>query len=65
MSYGANNTGLFRYSADIVDKILKERNPLIFLSKQPTKFELVVNQTANAELAADVCLARDCRWAAG
>jgi putative ABC transport system substrate-binding protein len=45
MSYGANNKGLFRQSADIVDKVLKGMKPADLPVQQPTKFELVVNQT--------------------
>jgi putative ABC transport system substrate-binding protein len=46
MSYGARNADLFRQTADIVDKILKGTRPADLPVEQPTRFELVVNQTA-------------------
>jgi putative ABC transport system substrate-binding protein len=43
MSYGANNTDLFRRAGDYVDKILRGTKPADIPVEQPTKFDLVVN----------------------
>jgi putative ABC transport system substrate-binding protein len=45
MSYGANNTELFRRSAYYVDRILRGAKPADLPVQQPTKFELVFNLT--------------------
>ena len=45
VSYGVNNTELFRRSGDYVDKILRGAKPADLPVEQSTTFELVINQT--------------------
>jgi ABC-type uncharacterized transport system substrate-binding protein len=54
MSYGANYTGLFRRSADFVDKILRGAKPSDTPVEQPTKFDLVINLITARALGLEV-----------
>ena len=49
MSYGADQTDLFRRSAGYVDRILRGEKPADLPFQLPTKYQLTVNlKTANA-----------------
>jgi putative ABC transport system substrate-binding protein len=45
MSYGPNFPDIFRRTGDYVDKILRGAKPADLPIQQPTRFDLVVNQT--------------------
>jgi putative ABC transport system substrate-binding protein len=45
MSYGPNETEMFRRTGEIVDRILRGAKPADMPVEQPTKFELAVNLT--------------------
>jgi putative ABC transport system substrate-binding protein len=50
MSYGSDNTDLWRRAADFVDKILKGTKPADMPVEQPTKFEFLVNMNAAKQI---------------
>jgi putative tryptophan/tyrosine transport system substrate-binding protein len=50
MSYGADNTDLFRGAAVYVDKILKGAKPADLPVQQATKFEFVINLKAAKQI---------------
>jgi putative ABC transport system substrate-binding protein len=50
MSYGPDNTDLWRRAADFVDKILKGTKPADIPIEQPKKFEFIVNLKAAKQI---------------
>ena len=46
LAYGPDRKGIFRRAAEYADKILRGQPPGELSIEQPTKFELVINQTA-------------------
>jgi putative ABC transport system substrate-binding protein len=54
MSYGSNQTDLFRRAGDYVDKILRGAKPGDLPVEQPTKFDLIINLTAAKLLGLEI-----------
>jgi putative ABC transport system substrate-binding protein len=54
ISYGSNQTDLFRRAGDYVDKILRGAKPGDIPVEQPTKYELVINLKTAKVLGLDI-----------
>jgi putative ABC transport system substrate-binding protein len=54
MSYGPDNTVLWRRAADFVDKILKGTKPADIPVEQPMKFEFIINLIAAKQIGVTV-----------
>jgi ABC-type uncharacterized transport system substrate-binding protein len=50
MSYGPDNTDLWRHAADFVDKILKGAKPADLPVEQPKNFEFIINLKAAKQI---------------
>jgi putative ABC transport system substrate-binding protein len=54
MSYGPNQSDIFRRAADYVNKILRGAKPADIPVEQPTKFDFVINLTTAKALGLDI-----------
>jgi putative tryptophan/tyrosine transport system substrate-binding protein len=54
MSYGTNQSDVFRRTADYVDKILRGVKPGDIPVEQPTRFDLVINLTTAKALGLEI-----------
>jgi len=54
MSYGPDNTDVWRRAGDYVDKILKGQRPAAIPVEQPTKFEFIVNLKAAQQIGLSI-----------
>jgi ABC-type uncharacterized transport system substrate-binding protein len=54
MSYGPDYRAMFRRAADFVDRILRGTKPGDIPVEQPTKFELIINQTIAKALGIEI-----------
>ena len=54
MSYGPDNTDLWRRAADFVDKILKGTKPADIPVEQPMKFEFIINLIAAKQIGVTI-----------
>src|SRR5262249_14848329 len=56
LSYGTDNTDLFRRATTYIDRVLKGAKPSELPVQLPTKFEFVINLNTARELGIDIPL---------